>query len=272
MGFLVFVALLGVMHLLGSTLIFVQTITLGVLRIPLVALMAVVGSAYGVVTGHSLAVLGSIFLIVVVLLPRCTGRRGLPLALDVWRLVPVASFALSNLASQLLRALSWLLLPLVVISLVGSEEAGFFYIGWAVAGIGLGTARQLAVSLFAEGSHETQGFSTKARGALLIGVALGGLFAVGTFFLGDLVLRLFGGEYVQRSSGVLKLLAAASPLAAVTSIYMIGFGVSCHCRRNDHVVRSIQRGQRNLPLDFSSSGYFDATIEDGRGTAVLLNQ
>ena len=49
---------------------------------------------------------------------------------------------------------------------------------------------------------------------------MGCLFAVGTFFLGDLVLRLFGGEYVDRSSTVLKLLAASTPLAAVTNIYL----------------------------------------------------
>ena len=34
------------------------------------------------------------------------------------------------------------------------------------------------------------------------------------------MLRLFGGEYVERSSTVLKLLAAATPLAAVTNIYL----------------------------------------------------
>ena len=40
------------------------------------------------------------------------------------------------------------------------------------------------------------------------------------YFMGDLVLRLFGREYVEQTSTVLKLLAAATPLAAVTYIYL----------------------------------------------------
>ena len=227
-GYLLFVALLGVLQLLTfvfvayrrGDFVLIQRILVGALRIPLVILLAGLGSAIVIVAVHSLAVLGGLILIIVVLLPRCTGRPGLPLSLEVWKLAPVAGFALSNLASQVLRALSWLVLPLIVIALVEAEEAGFFYIGWAVAGIGLSIAQQLSLSLFAEGSHDVRGFGTQARGALLMAVVLGGIFAVGTFFLGDLVLGLFGSEYAERSSTVLKLLAAATPLAAVTNIYL----------------------------------------------------
>ncbi len=196
------------------------TMVIGALRLPLIALLGGLGSAMVIVAGHGLAVLAAILLAGLVFLPRCTGRLYLPLGLDVWRLAPLAPFALSNLVSQVLTVLVWQVLPLVVISLAGAEAAGHFYIGWAVAGVVLILTQQLALALFAEGSSARRGFGSQARGSLVLGVALGGVFAVVIYFMGDLVLRLFGREYVEQTSTVLKLLAAATPLAAVTYIYL----------------------------------------------------
>lgn len=226
-AFLTFVVFVGVAELLRFTFIayrravfvLVLNLTIGALRIPLAVLLGALGSAFEIVAGHGLAVLAGILLVLVVLLPRCTGWR-LHVALDLWRLAPVASYALSNLVSNLSIGFSWLILPLLVIALTGAQEAGFFYVGWAVAGIFMIMTQMLALSLFAEGSYDIRGFRAQARQAVLVGIGLGGLFTLLTYFLGDMVLRFFGGEYVEQSSSVLKVLAAATPLAAVTSIYL----------------------------------------------------
>jgi O-antigen/teichoic acid export membrane protein len=227
-AFLVFVVFASVWALLTFTFIayrsgisvMAQRLTVGVLRIPLAVLLGGLGTAFGIVAGHGLAVVGGTLLLGLVFLPRCTGRWRPPLALDVWRLAPVVPFAVSNLASHLLSVLAWQLLPLPVVALAGAEAAGYFYVAWAVAGIVLIMTQQLSLVLFAEGSSQLQGFVSKARGVLLLGVALGSLFAIVVFFLGDFILLLFGKEYVDQSSGVLKVLAAATPLAAVTHVYL----------------------------------------------------
>ena len=197
-----------------------QTLTMGTLRVPLAVTLAGAGSAFGIVAGHGLAVLIGTVLVALVLLPRCTGRRVLPLAFDVWKLAPLMPFALSNLASHALTVLSWLVLPLVVIAVAGAEAAGFFYIGWAVAGIVLTMTQQLALALFAEGAHDPGKMTRQTRGALAVGLALGATFALGIYAVGDHVLLLFGRDYVAEAGGVLKLLAVATPLAAVTHIYL----------------------------------------------------
>ncbi len=198
----------------------VLNLTIGTLRIPLAVLLGAVGSGLGIVAGHGAAVLAAILIAMVFMLPKCTGSRRLPLAFDPWRLAPMAGFALSNFTSHVLTILVWHLLPLLVIGMAGAEAAGFFYISWAVAGLILLMTQQLALSLFAEGSFDSRGFARQARGALLFGVALSGLFALMVYLFGDLVLYLFGKAYVEESSRVLKLLAAATPLAAVTYIYL----------------------------------------------------
>lgn len=199
-----------------------QNLTLGILRIPLVVLLGGLGhSAFGVVAGHGLAVLAGIFLVVFFFLPRCTGSWRLPMALDIWRLAPHIPFALSNMASHLLTVLVWQLLPLSVIVLAGAKAAGFFYVAWAACGIMLIMTQNLALSLFAEGSNNSRELWSQARGVFIVGVVLGSLFTVLVYFLGGLLLMLlFGREYAEQSSGVLKVLAAAAPLAAVTYVFM----------------------------------------------------
>ena len=227
-GFLAFVVFTTLMALLRSVfvaflrsgLVLALVLAVQLLRFPLPVALGGLGWAFGIVSGQGVAALGGILLATIVFLPRCLDGRRLPLALDVWKLAPMASFALSNFVSNLFIGFSWLAMPLLVIALVDPEAAGFFFIAWTVSGIVLIMTQQLALSLFAEGSHESQGFEVQARGALLAGVGLGGLFAVGALLLGDQVLRLFGGEYAEQSSIVLRLLAAASPMAAVTNIYL----------------------------------------------------
>jgi O-antigen/teichoic acid export membrane protein len=120
----------------------------------------------------------------------------------------------------MLTVMVWTLLPLLVLSLMGAQVAGFFYIGWMVTGLVLTMIQQLGLSLFAEGSYNLQEFRSQVRGVLLVGIVLGGLFAVLVYFLGDLILLLLGREYVEQSSSVFKILAAAVPLAALTNVYL----------------------------------------------------
>jgi O-antigen/teichoic acid export membrane protein len=227
-SFLLFVVFSTVWALMISTLIgyrradfvLAQRLTVAVARLPLAVLLGVPWSALGIVAGHGLAVLGGILLAVLVLLPQCTGRVRYLLALDLWRLAPQAPFALTNLVSHVLTVMVWHFLPLIVIALAGAEAAGFFYIGWAVSGLVVIMIQQLSLSLLAEGSYDIQGLRRQAQGALLVGLALGGLYAVLIYFFGGFVLLLFGREYVEQSSSVLKVLAAAIPLAAVTNLYL----------------------------------------------------
>ena len=202
-----------------GVLVLALNLAVGILRIPLAVLLGVLGSALGIVAGHGIAILVSFLLGLLVFLPWCIGRR-LPLVVDLWRLVPLTSFALSNLASYMLTVMVWTLLPLLVLSLMGAQVAGFFYIGWMVTGLVLTMIQQLGLSLFAEGSYNLQEFRSQVRGVLLVGIVLGGLFAVLVYFLGDLILLLLGREYVEQSSSVFKILAAAVPLAALTNVYL----------------------------------------------------
>jgi O-antigen/teichoic acid export membrane protein len=222
---IVFAAMVGILKSIfiayrRAVLVLALNLALGILRIPLAVLLGVLGSALGIVAGHGIAILVSVLLGLLVFLPWCIGRR-LPLAVDLWRLVPLTSFALSNLASYMLTVSVWTLLPLLVISLMGAQAAGFFYMGWTVTGLVLTMIQQLGLSLFAEGSYNLQEFRSQVRGVLLVGIVLGGLFAVLVYFLGDLILLLLlGREYMEQSSSVLKILAAATPLAALTNVYL----------------------------------------------------
>lgn len=197
-----------------------QRLILGLSRLPMVGLLAISGIAIGIVLSFASAMLLSVVVVVGLVAAKFKAPlKSLP-QIDIWKLGPLLPTAASNLMSHILTALAWQLLPLVVISIEGPANAGFFYIGWAMAGVVIIVTQQLALSLLAEGSYEREGFHRIAKGALLAGASLGGIFAVLVLLLGDFILLLFGQQYVEQSGVVLKLLAAAAPLAAAVNIFL----------------------------------------------------
>jgi O-antigen/teichoic acid export membrane protein len=100
-------------------------------------------------------------------------------------------------------------LPVLVTAVLGAEANGVFYVGWL-----LGTSMELvayhfATSLTVESSAEPSQLAANVRQILLRGLALFTLGAVLICVTTPLLLTVFGSEYVEGSSTVVRLFAIA---------------------------------------------------------------
>ena len=102
------------------------------------------------------------------------------------------------------------ILPLVVIGILGSRETAFFYIPFTIALALDGMFWQMTASLVTEGAHTPQRIPELVR-LLVRRVATFAVPLIAVLIVAaPLVMLPFGPEYVRESTGVLRILLAAS--------------------------------------------------------------
>lgn len=185
-----------------------------ILRLALPAAFVGLG-AFGVVTAGGLA--GLLGLVAALLLLRVTQRSYQPrpfLDLSAARLL--VPFGLGNQASDLALAAPTLVLPLIVVNRLGAESGAHFYIGFFLGALLLLGSQGLAMSLFAEGSHNETELGRRAWHAFLGAFLISAAGALLMLAAGDRLLLLFGRPYANEATGLLRLVALAALPASIT--------------------------------------------------------
>ena len=199
--------------------ILIQGVFVQLGRLVLPAVMAVFFGAFGVVASGGIgAALGAV--IGFALLARgLPGYRpgGVADAASVFKLFP---FSMGNYVADSLLLTPGLILPLVVLGLLGSTEAAYFYMAWFLGYILTSASAYLGLSLFAEGSHDPGALRVLSRNAVLGGVAVVTLGALFLLLLGDKLLLAFGREYATEGATLLRIVALAALPAAVVNVYL----------------------------------------------------
>ncbi len=124
-------------------------------------------------------------------------------------------FAISNYTANLFGMLPATLLPLIVVSRLGTEEAAFFYMPMMIVTLLNIIPTATAQSLFAEVSHNEmklmKHLKDAAKHLFLILIPS----AIIVLLLGKTILSVFGQEYVQAGSLPLIVLTIGSIVAAI---------------------------------------------------------
>jgi len=207
------------MALRRARYVFAQTAFVQISRLGLPTLMVGSLGAFGIVTSVGLAVSAGTLLGFVLLARAMPGYRPAPVidAGSVFKLVP---FSLANhLADSMLLA-PGLLLPLLVLGLLGSEDTGYFYIAWFLGYLLSSASGFLALSLFAEGSHDPAALRVLSRNAVAGGLALAATGAAFMLLLGDKVLLIFGPGYSAEGATLLRIVSLAAVPAVVVNVYL----------------------------------------------------
>lgn len=123
-----------------------------------------------------------------------------------------------NYASSILSVAPTLLIPLMVLNLLGVEEAAKYYIAFAIGNLIIIIPNSLGTSLFVEGSHGEGLRKNVARSAgasfvLLIPTVLA------VFLFGDRLLGLINEDYIE-AFNFLRILAISGFLVVVYSIFI----------------------------------------------------
>lgn len=135
-----------------------------------------------------------------------------------------------NYISDLLLEIPSLLLPLMILNLLGSQEVAQYYIAIAVGNIILLVPVSVSLSFFVEGSHGTNMRKEFFRAIALIYALLFPAVAF-IYLFGGFVLQSFGSVYVQ-SLGLLRIYALSSFLIVIHLMFIPVLNVKLMVSRN----------------------------------------
>ena len=130
------------------------------------------------------------------------------------------SFMFGNYGIYVVGALTPLMLPMLVISVVGADQNAYFAIAWSLVTAVLVLLAMLTGPYVSAASDPAANVRdlTLRFGAILALVA--GSACVGIFLAGPTVLRLAGPGYAEHATGMLRVAALALPLAAVGFLFV----------------------------------------------------
>jgi O-antigen/teichoic acid export membrane protein len=199
-------------------------------KIPLLALFASFVPKYGILLAWLIP--GFIFAPIVYLL----SRRLVSIHRDLTRLRQeeiearqVARYAAGNYVGYLCTLAYRTLPPLVVLHQAGARPSAFFYPPWLIAITLSLVMTNLSISLVVEGAFDPEQLARHTRQAAKQAARLLLPIAAVLFLTAPYLLRLFGAEYADHGSTLLRLLAVG---LVPSSICILSFGLA---RVQDHV-------------------------------------
>lgn len=180
-----------------------QNLILGsrvLLLVPLVALQSL-GILDAIIISYALALtISSLFLF----------RSGIRLGRIDWGFLKESLwFSTGNYIANFLSNLPSLALPLIVFSLIGSNEAAIYYMALSISMIVFIIPTAFTTSLFVEGSHGKGLVSIVKKSVIVSYIILVPLVLI-FVFMGQWILGLLGQEYVSQGLGILRLMIISS--------------------------------------------------------------
>jgi O-antigen/teichoic acid export membrane protein len=197
---------------------FVHTSIVNGGRLPLAIALAGLGAA-GLVGSVALAVTLAVVLSLMVFVRRVEPEYQ-PRPDLLWRdLATLIPYSAGSYVATLLAQTSQMILPLMTLEMLGARFSGYAYIAWMLGSLLTSPGAALASSAFAEGSHAPESLSPVLWKAVTLGLALTVPAALGLGIVAPWFLTLFGADYAREASGLLRWLAAAAPVAVLSSLY-----------------------------------------------------
>jgi O-antigen/teichoic acid export membrane protein len=204
-----------------SQLTFARTLTQALLKLLLLlALATVLGQALGIFMAWGLAMVLSVVVALWLFLPKALpGYRPRPI---VGRHISgeMARFSITNYLRGGLSNATVSLIPIIVVNVLGARANAYSYVGWGAAAPLLAIPDAVAVSLFAEGAHKDESLALHVKRSLKMAFFLLLPAVVTILVVGDKLLLLFGQDYSQQTTSVLRVVAASAIPATVMAIYL----------------------------------------------------
>ena len=212
----------------GAAWVPVENAAFGLAKIILLVVLAGIVPGLGVFLSWNIPVLLILLpvnlLLIRRLLPRLYRRRQVTVFPE--RAVLVRFVTLDYVGYLFLQA-GTNALPVLVTAVLGVEANAVFYVGWLLGSSLELVASHFATSLTVESSADPSQLTANLRRILLRGLVLFTLGAVLVCVTTPLLLTLFGSEYVEGSSAVVRLFA----IAVVPKFIVAMFVAACRVQR-----------------------------------------
>jgi len=202
--------------------LFIRNTVFGIAKI---ALLLVFTMTLGITVAWCAALLASVLMGFVWLLPKVLARYRMAVSMDVGQVRNTLRYIGGSYFSTLFATTPVLLVPMLVAGKLGVEANAYSYVAWMVANLLYAVPASVSYILFSEGAANGTEMRANMRRCYRMCTAflLPGLLAI--YLLGEWALGIFGVEYAANSAQVLKVLAlAVVPLVftyTATSIYRV---------------------------------------------------
>ena len=127
-------------------------------------------------------------------------------------------FSLGNYLAGLFISTPNLILPIMVLNVLGAEQAAYYYIAYAIAALLFMIPSAISMSLFVEGSHGKALERTVVKSLVVI-FSLLVPAAVLLCVCGGWVLGVVGADYATGGVEVLRMMVVASLFAGINYVY-----------------------------------------------------
>ena len=106
-------------------------------------------------------------------------------------------FSLGNYIANIANIAPNYLMPTLVLSMLGKEDAAYFYMAFAIGNLVLFVPNAINTSFFVEGSHGLKDMKKTLKKAIIFSYVYLAVVTLFVWFFGGFVLRFFGEGYVN---------------------------------------------------------------------------
>lgn len=138
--------------------------------------------------------------------------------IDRGLLSKIFRFSSSNYLVSILGNGTALILPLMVLNIIGSENSAYYYISFTLGSLLFVIPNSFSTSLFAESSSKEIEFKSNLKKVLKKSYLMLLPIVIGLILFGKYVLLIFGNQYIAGSI-LLSYLAISSLFIAINSFY-----------------------------------------------------
>ncbi len=197
----------------------IKNLTFNFLKIPLCILL-VHQSTFGIFSSWGFASLVAFLVGVLILMPRTLSEYKFRLGINKEVIKPLLGFSFGSYIVGILLISPGAISPLIIVKVLNAEMAAYFYVSWSIAELLFVIPLSISGSLMAEVSTDIESFEkNKKRSVKFMFVLLIPLI-LATILFADKLLLLFGRNYSNYATGILRLFALSAVPYAINFIFM----------------------------------------------------
>ena len=156
-------------------------------------------------------------------------------------------FSLGNYIASIANVAPNYLMPTIVLTMLGKEQAAYFYIAFAIGTLVLFVPNAINTSFFVEGSHGLKDIRRTLKKALVFSYVYLAVATVLVWLFGGYVLKLFRPEYVN-GFGLLKLMVIGGFFVVPVNFFITILNIQK--RVKEVVVINVFKGMLFLGLSY----------------------
>jgi O-antigen/teichoic acid export membrane protein len=207
-----------------ASFVFTRSLMFNILRLTLLVLLTTLLHSifihlFGIFGSWAFSIFFALLFGISLLLPRVQSGYHLFFTIDRKAVSEVLHFSFTNYLCDLFGSIPSLVLPILVVNLLGTENNAYFFVAWAMSATLTMIPSAISTSFLAEGSHDEARLEQNIWSSLKMVSLILTPAVILVWVFADKILLLYGRLYVQNSATLLRLLAASTFPLTINSLY-----------------------------------------------------